>query len=138
MENCGSIIAKAEVAAFPYRPPLARMNSNSAYRAALAGQLALGGEKHATPTPRTIAALILSYMHSAAYLGLRQTTKIGYASRIETLRAKHGHRTVAGLTRQRILTGILQPYAGRPGAALGILKFLRILLISQLFRLLSL
>ena len=101
---------------------------DSAYRSALAGEPALGREKHVTPAPRTIAALILSYMHSAAYLGLRQTTKIGYASRIETLRAKHGHRTVAGLTRQRILTGILQPYAGRPGAALGILKFLRILI----------
>jgi enterobacteria phage integrase len=67
-------------------------------------------------------------MRSTAYLGLRQTTKVGYVARIETLRAEHGHRSVAGLTRQRIVTGVLQPYAGRPGAALGILKILRILI----------
>jgi site-specific recombinase XerD len=99
-----------------------------AYRAALAGELALGRERHVTPAPRTIAALIISYMRSAAYLGLRETTKVGYVARIETLRAKHGHRTVAGLTRQRIVTGILQPYAEKPGAALGLLKILRILI----------
>jgi enterobacteria phage integrase len=101
---------------------------DSAYRSALAGEPALGREKHVTPAPRTIAALILSYMASAAYLGLRQTTKVGYSARIETLRANHGHRSVAGLTRQRIVTGILQPYVGKPGAALGILKMLRILI----------
>jgi enterobacteria phage integrase len=95
------------------RVPLpATIGSNefdSAYRAALAGQLALGRERYVPPAPRTIAALIISYMRSAAYLGLRQTTKVGYAARIEMLRIKHGHRTVAGLTRQRIVTGILHP-----------------------------
>jgi integrase len=101
---------------------------DSGYRAALAGELTPGREKHAMPAPRTIAALVLSYMRSAAYLGLRETTKVGYAARIETLRAKHGHRSVAGLTRQRIVTAILQPYAARPGAALGLLKILRILI----------
>jgi enterobacteria phage integrase len=101
---------------------------DSTYRATLAGQLTFGREKRATPAPRTIAALILSYMRSAAYLGLRETTKIGYAARIEALRANHGHRSVAGLTRQRIVTGILQPFADRPGAALGLLKILRVLI----------
>jgi enterobacteria phage integrase len=101
---------------------------DSTYRAALAGQPALGREKHATPAPRTIAYLILSYMRSAAYLSLRETTKVGYAARIELLRTKHGHRTLAGLTRQRILSGILQPFANRPGAALAILKMLRVLI----------
>jgi enterobacteria phage integrase len=33
-----------------------------------------------------------------------------------------------GLSRERIITGILQPYADRPGAALDILKKLRILI----------
>jgi enterobacteria phage integrase len=33
-----------------------------------------------------------------------------------------------GLTRERIITGILQPYADRPGAALSILKMLRVLI----------
>jgi len=61
-------------------------------------------------------------------MSLRQTTKAGYASRIEVLREKHGHRTVSGLTRERIITGVMQPYADRPGAALSILKMLRVLI----------
>jgi integrase len=80
------------------------------------------------PAQGTIGALIASYMRSSAYLGLRQTTKVSYSAGIETLRVKHGHRTAAGLTRQRIVTGILQPYADRPGAALFILKILRVLI----------
>jgi enterobacteria phage integrase len=67
-------------------------------------------------------------MRCAAYLSLRQTTKAGYVSRIEALRTEHGHRSVAGLTRERIVSGILQAYADRPGAALSILKVLRILI----------
>jgi integrase len=53
---------------------------------------------------------------------------VGYTSRIEVLRTQHGHRTVTGLSRERIVTGILQPYADRPGAALSILKMLRVLI----------
>ena len=96
--------------------------------AALSGQIATMRERRRPDKPDTIAALITSYMRSAAYLALRQTTKAGYASRIEVLRTKHGHRTVSGLTRERIVTGILQPYADRPGAALSILKMLRVLI----------
>jgi hypothetical protein len=59
---------------------------------------------------------------------LRTTTKKGYASRIETIRTKHGHRSVAGLTADRIKTAFLDPYAGRPGARLAMLKMLRILI----------
>ena len=99
-----------------------------AYRAALSGQLAIGQEHRAQPALGTIEALIISYMHSAAYRGLRETTKTGYASRIEALRTQHGHRTVVGLTRERITMGILQPYADRPGAALSTLKMLRVLI----------
>jgi enterobacteria phage integrase len=61
-------------------------------------------------------------------VGLRETTKRGYKSRLEVLRTKHGERTVSGLSRERILTGILQPYANRPGAALSLLKMLRVLI----------
>jgi hypothetical protein len=86
---------------------------NAAYRAALAGEVAPPRDKPVSAAPGTIGALIVSYMRSASYLNLRQTTKIGYASRIEVLRTHHGHRTVAGLTRQRIVSGILQPYADR-------------------------
>jgi enterobacteria phage integrase len=101
---------------------------DAAYQAALAGQLTHSREKHASPARGSIGALVTSYMRSASYLSLRETTKIGYASRIETLRTEHGHRSVSGLTRQRILSGILQPYADRPGAALSTLKMLRILI----------
>src|SRR5262249_14586558 len=101
---------------------------NVAYQAAFAGQIEARREQRKPADPGTIAALIDSYKRSAEYVGLRSTTKAGYVTRIEVLRIEHGHRTVAGLTRERILTGILQPYADRPGAALSILKMLRILI----------
>jgi integrase len=101
---------------------------DAAYRAALSGQLAVGQEHRARPAPGTIETLIISYKRSSVYRGLRETTHSGYASRIEALRTQHGHRTVAGLSRERIVTAILQPYADRPGAALSILKMLRVLI----------
>jgi integrase len=101
---------------------------NSAYQAALLGQPAPVRDRFVRAAPGSIAALVASYMKSAGYIGLRETTKTGYGSRIEVLRNLHGHRTVAGLSRERIITGILQPYADRPGAALSILKMLRVLI----------
>ena len=59
-----------------------------------------------------------SYMQTREYRDLRQTTKTGYASRLETIRTKHGHRLVAEMTRERIVKAFLDPYADRPGAAL--------------------
>ena len=97
-----------------------------AYQAALLGQSAPARGHFVRAARGTIAALIVSYKKSVSYIGLRETTKTGYASRIEILRIQHGHRTVAGLSRERII-GMLQPYADRPGAALSILKMLRIL-----------
>jgi integrase len=101
---------------------------DAAYQAALAGLIIAKRERREPDKPGTIAALVRSYLRSAAYVGLRDTSKTGYTSRIEMLRTEHGHRTVSGLTRERIVTGILQPYAGRPGAALSTLKMLRILI----------
>jgi enterobacteria phage integrase len=101
---------------------------NAAYQAALLGQPAPVRHHFVRAVPGTIAALITSYIKSAGCLTLRETTKKGYASRIECLRVQHGHRSVSGLTRERIETGILQPYADRPGAAVSILKMLRILI----------
>ena len=100
----------------------------AAYQAALLGQLAPIRDRFVPAAPGTIAALVASYLKSAAYVGLRETSKAGYISRLEMLRTEHGHRTVAGLTRERIITGILQPFADRPGAALDTLKKLRILI----------
>ena len=98
------------------------------YQAALAGQITEKVKRRQPDPPGSIGALIVSYMRSAAYVELRDTTKTGYSSRIEALRTGHGHRSVAGLTRERILTGILGPYAGKPGARLAILKMLRVLI----------
>ena len=67
-------------------------------------------------------------MKSIEFISLRKTSKEGYVRRLERLRNDHGHHTVAGLNRERIHTGILQPYADRPGAALDTLKKLRILI----------
>jgi enterobacteria phage integrase len=101
---------------------------NAAYQAALAGQIAAKRERRVQDKPGTIAALIRSYLRSADYVHLRDTTKIGYSSRIEMLRIRHGHRTVSGMTRAGIVTHIMQPYADRPGAALAMLKMLRVLI----------
>jgi enterobacteria phage integrase len=101
---------------------------DAAYQAALTGQIEKKRERLPSAQPGSIAALIVSYMRSPAYIGLRATTKAGYATTIGVLRDVHGHRTVAGLTRERIVGGILQPFADRPGAALAILKILRVLI----------
>jgi enterobacteria phage integrase len=94
---------------------------------------AMVGETAAKPTikkdaPGTIGALIASYKASGAYTGLSETSKAGYSSRLEQIRVDHGHRAVAGLTKDRIQTFILDPLADRPGAALDTLKKLRILI----------
>jgi integrase len=100
----------------------------AAYAAALAGAIETKKSRREPPAPGTIGALILSYQQSASYIELRPTTRKGYASRIEALRSAHAHRTLSGMTREGIITKILAPYAGRPGAALSILKMLRVLI----------
>lgn len=100
----------------------------AAYSAALAGQVAAKRKRLEPVQDGTIAALIVSYKRSAAFVELRKTSQPGYISRLDAIRRDHGHRTVKGLTRERIVTKILQPYAGQPGAALDTLKKLRILI----------
>jgi hypothetical protein len=99
-----------------------------AYAQMLAGDLPALVHHRPGVVPGSIEALIINYKRSAAYIGLRATTKVGYASRLETLRVKHGHRRVDQMTRERIVAGILEPYAGKPGASLAILKILRVLI----------
>jgi integrase len=113
---------------FPLPEHIGSEKFNLAYQRALAGQIEAQRERRTPDKPGTIAALIRSYLRSAAYLVLRATTKAGYSSRIETLRTQHGHRTVSGMTRGGIITHIMQPYAERPGAALAVLKMLRVLI----------
>jgi len=78
--------------------------------------------------PDSIAALIDSYLKSGQFAVLREITKAGYMSRLAIMRADHGRRQVAGMTRDRIQTFILDPLANKPGAALDTLKKLRVLI----------
>jgi integrase len=100
----------------------------AAYQTALVGQIAAKRERREVDRPGTIASLIRSYLRSAAYIQLRKTTKVGYASRIEILRTQHGHRTISGMTRAGIITHMMQPFSDRPGSALALLKMLRVLI----------
>jgi enterobacteria phage integrase len=100
---------------------------DAAYQAILAGQIKTKRERREPTRVGTIAALITSYLGTASFIKLRTTTKTGYGSRLEALRKEHGHRTVAGLTRPRIVA-IMQPYADRPGAGLAFFTLLRILI----------
>lgn len=100
----------------------------TAYRALLAGEF-----KPKTPVLErdkegTIGALIGNYLQHEKYIERRATTKRGYRTRIAALRNEHGHRTVAGLTKERIESGILRKYTGKPGARFAILQMLRILI----------
>jgi enterobacteria phage integrase len=103
--------------------------SSEEFRAAYA--MAMAGEPRPTirrDTTGSIGALVASYMRSAGFIRLRDTSKKGYMNRLEAMRVAHGSRSVSGLTRERIISGILQPYADRPAAALDTLKKLRILI----------
>jgi integrase len=97
-----------------------------AYTAAMAGSAS--GPTIKKDAPGTIGALIASYKASGQFTGLSETSKTGYTSRLEAIRVDHGHRSVAGLTKDRIQTFILDPLADRPGAALDTIKKLRILI----------
>lgn len=100
---------------------------NAAYAAALQGDAQTSRPTIVQHARGTLAALIASYYQSSAYRDLRATSKVGYRSRIETIRVEHGHRTVAGMTRDH-LEKLLQAYDNRPGAKLDTLKKFRILI----------
>jgi integrase len=99
-----------------------------AYAAAMSGDTLSSRPVLKKDALGSIGALIASYMRSGQFIALRSTSKAGYMTRLETMRVEHGHRSVAGLTRDRINTTILSPLADRPGAALDTLKKLRILI----------
>jgi enterobacteria phage integrase len=94
---------------------------------------AVAGETASKPTVKvdatgTIGDLIASYKGGGQFKALGETSKAGYMSRLEQIRIDHGHRAVAGLTKDRIQTFMLDPLADRPGAALDTIKKLRILI----------
>jgi integrase len=99
-----------------------------AYAAAMAGNHITDRPTIKKDAPGTIGSLISSYMLTGQFTALNETSKAGYMSRLKTIRVDHGHRAVAGLTKDRIKTFILDPLADRPGAALDTIKKLRILI----------
>lgn len=100
----------------------------AAYADALAGNIAARRGRRAPDPPGTIGALCVSNYASPEFRDLRETSKAGYRSRIEIIRIAHAHRTLSGMTREGIVTKILQPFVDRPGQRLAILKILRVLI----------
>ena len=100
----------------------------AAYAAALhGGEIEDSRPKIERPGNGTLAALIASYKQDAAFRDLRETTKAGYLSRLDTIQREHGARSVAGLNQERIET-MLAAYDDRPASKLDTLKKLRILI----------
>ena len=63
----------------------------AAYAAALhGGEIADSRPKIERPGNGTLAALIASYKQDAAFRDLRETTKAGYLSRLDTIQREHG------------------------------------------------
>jgi integrase len=97
-----------------------------AYAAAMAGEPTKPQPKQ--DAPGTIGALIASFIASGQYRALSPASKTGYMSRLNMIREEHGHRSVSGLTKDRIREFILDPLTDRPGAGLDTIKKLRILI----------
>ena len=101
----------------------------ASYAAALHGTIESDDSRPKIERPGngTLAALIASYKQDAAFRDLRETTKAGYLSRLDTIQREHGARSVAGLNQERIET-MLAAYDDRPASKLDTLKKLRILI----------
>jgi hypothetical protein len=96
------------------RIPLPNDPTSAEFRLAYAAAYAGGAQPtncadRADAEAGTLGALVVSYLRSPEFVELRDTTKKGYISRIETIRTKHGHRPVAGLTAARIKAAFLDP-----------------------------
>ena len=87
----------------------------AAYAAAMAGKT--DEPKLRKDAPGTIGALIESNLRSAAFIRLKEIPKTNYMSRLSRIREDHGNRNVSGMTRERIIAKILEPFAECPAAA---------------------
>jgi enterobacteria phage integrase len=108
-------------------PPLGSPGFNEAYAAAFASYPTVKKGKLPQAAPGSVEALIRSYYQSAEFLAVREATKKNYRVAMEAIRKEHGHRMVAGMTREAIVKFILQPYADRPGMRRLTLASLRVL-----------
>jgi hypothetical protein len=98
-----------------------------AYATAVAGEAATKLTR-AEDAVRSIGALVTSYLSSDAFTSLSEGSRSGYRSRMDQIRRNHGHRAVAGLSKDRIEEKILKPLHNRQGAKIDTLKKLRILI----------
>ncbi len=98
-----------------------------AYAAAVAGE-ARNRPPVEKDAPRSIGALVTSYLSGDGFASLGRGSKSGYRNRMDQIRRDHGHRAVAGLTKERIEEKILRPLSNKPGAKIDTLKKLRILI----------
>jgi hypothetical protein len=80
----------------------------NAYAASIAGEIATRPTL-AKDTARSVGALVTSYLNSDAFASLGEGSKPGYRSRMDQIRRDHGHRGVAGLTKDRIEDKPLKP-----------------------------
>jgi hypothetical protein len=95
---------------------------------ALAGQpIDVQRPKIERAAPGSFAALIYAYMKSNEYRSLRSTTQKHYGTIIEQLRILIGHRSASGLTRERIVKGVVNPNVDKPGNVVSLLKVFRVL-----------
>jgi integrase len=77
--------------------------------------------------PGSLSALIALYYSKPAFTGLAASSQRTYRSTLERLRAKHGEKSVKGLTRDHI-EAILGKMADRPAAANKLLDKFKILM----------
>lgn len=102
------------------------------FRCAYAEAVATYGQSrtavHKVDTAGSLGSLIESYIRSVDFTRLAGMSKPGYMSRLNMIREQHGHRSISGLTKERIEKAILAPLADRAGAQLDTLKKLRILI----------
>jgi integrase len=99
-----------------------------AYRNALAGQAAVRIEVGADRTlPGSVAALIVSYYSSPAFLTLKPATRTTYRNILERFRSEHGSKRVAKLERDHIVA-MLAAKVATPAAANHWLRLIKIIM----------
>ncbi len=112
----------------PLPGPMGSPEFHDAYQRALAGDVVVQKARRVEHPPGSLGALIVDFKtDNRGYKKVRASTRRQYDAVLEKLRIAHGHRPVAGMTPGRIEKAFLVPLADKPGAALAVLKILRLL-----------
>lgn len=96
----------------------------NAYAAAL---VATQPTSAGTPRTGTLSALIAAYYSSSDFRTLRESTRRGYRSMLESLRTVHGHKLVADLE-PRHVRALIAEKSENPAAANKLRRFLKMLM----------